>query len=571
METSAELSKIEAFVEKHPQYREVFDKLIAAGFSGTFKKYLRTGDVCVLERFFEEARNIDFAWIKAHRDALLGDVQARPLELEPVEPGRIREEERPVIEAAGRASLARGEWASVIFAGGAATRFFSEAGEGSLRTKALFPLTPIAKMPFLAQFVAEALAIGIRVGRMPFVVVMTSRLTEKAIRDFIASKTLWGFPKFMAPILSQREQPRLDEEGDLIVEADGSIVVTGDGHGGVFRALLSGDRLAERLSRAGVRGLILHNVDNAAARPFDMARIGWHVRGGYSMTLSVVERARATEKVGLVGLNRVKGRIEVVEYSVCPSHLAQAVAPDGTPLFRWAHINTNLVDLSAIRPDIPPTLYTGKKVEIGGRQINTSSFEMLNQHLASLLDASSVGVLALERSEFFLPTKSLSGEDSLEETRTAISRMAAARLRRMGAMIDETATVEIAPWITDEDLASMGLGHGWRLMPESRLFIGARHGVEGPIMGGGLVLEPGSTLIIDAAMPFGRPKFDEVSRAISEDLASASRVTIGDNVTIEAGARVEVKVEEAGRVRIRDNVRLGDHLLYAGTGESVSV
>jgi hypothetical protein len=284
-----------------------------------------------------------------------------------------------------------------------------------------------------------------------------------------------------------------------------------------------------------------------------------------------VPRARISEKVGLVVRDRRADRIEVIEYSVCPREVAEAAATDGGPLFRLAHINTNLVALDAVRPDIPPTLYTGKKVEVAGRVVDTSSFEMLNQHLSGLLPAARVGVLAAERDGYFMPTKSLRGEDSLEDTMAAMSRLAARRLRALGAEVDETAVVEIDPCLPDDGtLRALGAGQGWRLGPGSRLFLGVRHGGGGPAVGPGLVLEAGATLVASAALPYGTPRFDAATRAVAEDPATASFARVGRDVTVEAGGMVAVRADAGGRAIVPDGARLRSIELRAGPGETVT-
>ncbi|MBM3315485.1 hypothetical protein FJY71_06575, partial [candidate division WOR-3 bacterium] len=461
----------------------------------------------------------------------------------PVEPAVIAESERASLTALGRQSLAAGEWASLVFAGGAGTRFRSQVPKG------LFPLTPVRELPFLELFAAEALAAGVGCGRMPVLVLMTSSSTGTQIREWMAEATLQGLPKEALVELRQAEHPRLDGDGDLIADERGHVVVTGDGHGGAYRALLQGP--AERLREAGIRSLVLHNVDNAAARPFEPARLGRHRGSGRQLTLTVVARARVDEKVGLVCRHRQSGRVEVVEYSVCPPAVAEAADSSGRPVFRLAHVNTNLVELAAVRADLPATLYTGKRVAVAGREVATSSLEMLNQHLSSVLEPGRVGVVLVGREEYFLPTKSLEGEDSLVETRAALSRAAAQRLRAAGAKVDETALIEIDPCVGKLDCT------GWDIGPGARVALAVRHGAEGrPRFGPGLTVGRGSTLVVSAEMPYGRLRFDSGTRRIAEDPDSAGRVSIGAGVAVAGGAAVRVSAAAGRSVAVEDRATL---------------
>lgn len=553
------------------------DRLARHGVAGTIEKYLAGATPGALATFAEELSRRDFEWIRAHRAALLGGAAAgaavpAAADLAPVEPGTVGAADRPALGGIGRASLAAGEWASIVFAGGAATRFYSDARDdprvaaviarhGSAPPKGLFPLTPVMGFPFLDLFAAEALAAGVAAGRMPVMVMMTSSLTDAAVRAWAADADLWGFPRNLLVVLGQTEQPRLDADGDLVVGPDGHMVVTGDGHGGVYKALLTpgsggargGASLADRLRAWGVRRVVLHNVDNAASHPFDAARIGFHVRGGYGFTLTVVSRARLSEKVGLVARNPRTGGIEVIEYSVCPREVAEAADPDGRPVLRLAHINTNLVDLDAIRPDIPPTLYTGKKVEVGGRTVESSSFEMLNQHLSGLLPPGRVGVLLADRAEYFLPTKTVTGEDSLEDTAAALNRAATERLRSAGAVVEASARVEIDPCVA---AGLGGAGPGWRVGEGAAVYLGVRHGEAGaPPFAAGLEVGAGAAFLCAASRPYGevRPSAD---RRVSESPALAGRVRIGRGAVVEPGAHVTIRVEGDGAAVVPDGARL---------------
>ena len=538
----------------------IIKRLEELGVAGSVGKYLSEADIAALQTFLAEASVMDRAYLAAHRAALRGGGGVRA-DLEPVEGLRVKEDD----EAVGMASMAAGEWASVVFAGGAATRFYSEARDdmrvraaverfGGVPPKGLVPVTPVAGFSFVELFVHEALAAGVSARRLPVVVFLTSSLTDRAISRFIQEADFQGFPKTYLLTLRQAEHPRLDLDGDVVVDRDGHMVKTGDGHGGVFRALLradSGPSMADRLRTMGIRSLVLHNVDNALARPFDWSRLGFHRRGRFLLTMTVVERARPEEKVGLVVRDRTTGQIEVVEYSVCPKEVALAQDKTGQALFRLAHINTNLVELDAVNPAIPPTLYTGKMVEVSGRLVPTSSFEMLNQHLSSLLPPNRVGVLLVERGAYFLPTKTVRGEDSLLHTVATLSAIGRMRLLRGGASVAGDATIEVSPCVP-EDLCWPGLSVGH----EAWLYIGVRHGPFGlaPI-GRGVRVEDGARLKVIVERPYGLVQVGP-DRSCAEDPTTAGRVRVGDGVVVEGGADICISVEGDGVLFIRDNARL---------------
>jgi len=556
--------RLAVYLADRPAATGLTARLAAAGLDAVFAEYLKDADVAAFDAFFADLARADFAWVTRHREALLaGNRPGISGTLDPVSPGTLTGAHVADCAKRGRTSLQRGEWASLVFAGGAATRFYAEAERferarevivrfGSTPPKALFPVTPVTGMSFFELFAAQTLYVAVTSGRMPPLLLMTSGATHDALRRFVAEADLQGFPREFITLVSQREHPRLDDNGVLLARPDGHLVFTGDGHGGVFRALLErvggGPSTLARLRGAGVRGIVLHNVDNAAARPLEPARLGFHLSGGYRMTITAVPRATLAEKVGLIARNAATGRIEVVEYSVCPRAVGEAALADGTPVFRLANINTNLVSLDAVRADLPPTLYTGKQVRIGDRLVPASSHEMLNQHLAAILGPGEVGVLDVARDDYFLPTKNLAGDDSLEGTTSALSRQAAAKLRAAGAEVAADAIVELDPCLGEsaEGLRRLGVGPGWRIGAGAVLYLGVRHGVDdAPPYGPGLVLEPGARLVVRADRPYGDVTVDPATRTVSVDATAASRIGIGADVTVAAGARIEVRVARA--------------------------
>lgn len=426
---------IRGYLSASPDDKVLLDRLLQAGFGPSALKWLApTADrKGVLKRFFADLATVDFEWISRLRAevASRGRITANQRGLEPFPWHGI---EGADLTAAGNRELEAGLWGVVIFAGGAATRFWAGASShpqaaavlkrfGGSAPKGLFPVGPRTGRSFLDLFAGEMRGSAERTGRQAPLVLMAGRTTRGPLQDWVDESLPEGMDRDLVHVMVQMEHPRLDMDGNLLVRPDGSLVFTGDGHGGVYRAMLEndGDSVASRLAGLGVRRLVLHNVDNVAARALEPSRLGFHALGGYSMTMSAVPRTDPFEKVGIIARDSGTGRVDVVEYSVCPPEVATAVDDSGRLLFMPAHINTNLVDLDAIRADLPRTLYPGKKVEVGDIFVEACSHEMLNQSLAGLLESSRVGVAMLDRSEFFQPTKSLDGADSLESTRRWLS------------------------------------------------------------------------------------------------------------------------------------------------------
>jgi UDP-N-acetylglucosamine pyrophosphorylase len=404
---------------------------------------------------------------------------------------------------------------------------------------------------------------------------MTSTKTYDEVANWLGASLLQGFPKPRVILLRQADRPRLDSDGDLIADETGSIVKTGDGHGGVFKALLHpdprGGTLRGLLVEKGVRSLVMHNVDNVMARPLDPLRIGFHVRSGVRFTLTAVER-RPGERVGIICRNRRTRRIEVLEYSVCPKEVCDAVDSIGRLRFNLAHINTNLVDLRCVRADLPSTLYTAKPYTVAGRDVSTSTWEMLNQHLVSLLPVPDAGVLLVDRDTYFLPIKSQHGADSLDTSMATQCAVDASRLRQACATVADTACVELDPCV-DATVDSLDC-RGWIVESGARLYLGIRGGPEGtPPIGPGFRLGRGAELQVAADLPYGELRLDERNGSIRVDPGTTPTCRFGHTITLKPGVVMRIRIRGNGSVLLPDNTTIGASInvdVASGTHQTIA-
>lgn len=199
----------------------------------------------------------------------------------------------------GAAALARGEWASLIVAGGAATRFGGTV-------KGLVPV--LGTRTFLDLKLEDAHRTGERHGRPVPVAIMTSPLTHDAIAEHLERR---GLARDVV-LFQQRMLPRLTPAGEIHLGADGQPSLAPSGHGDFYRALRASGAGAE-LRRRGVRHVYFTNVDNLAAS-LDPAVLGLHERIGADMTVEVTRRAMPglPPDAGAAPV-RVGGRVQLVE------------------------------------------------------------------------------------------------------------------------------------------------------------------------------------------------------------------------------------------------------------------
>jgi UTP--glucose-1-phosphate uridylyltransferase len=175
----------------------------------------------------------------------------------------------------GAGALHRGEVAALVVAGGAGTRF----GGG---VKAL--LAVLEGRTFLDLKLADVVRASQRAGRAAPVALMTSHLTDAAIRAALSAQP----PTVPVHLFQQRSLPRLRPDGTVFLEHDGMPSLAPAGHGDVFRALAASG-VAATLHAAGVRHLYFSNVDNLAAT-LDAVVLGTHLAGGAAMTIEVTAR-----------------------------------------------------------------------------------------------------------------------------------------------------------------------------------------------------------------------------------------------------------------------------------------
>ncbi|MBI3270009.1 MAG: UTP--glucose-1-phosphate uridylyltransferase [Planctomycetes bacterium] len=287
-------------------------------------------------------------------------------------------EERRRLEARGAGALASGEVASVILNGGMATRLGGVVKAG---------VEVLRGWNFLALKLADVRATEGRTGGRIPIRLMNSFATDEAT-DRLLELLPGGRPPGVGTF-AQGVSVRLAPSGDVFAGADGHASLYAPGHGDLVEALRKGT-LAE-LARAGVRSIVMSNVDNLAAG-VDPAVVGFHLDRAAQMTVEVVRKVPGDRGGAPAWLD---GRLQVIEGMRFP----QAFDQDRIRVF---NTNTLLFDLAAIDRDFPLDFFYVKKTVDGREAIQ---FERLAGQLSAWLSTAYLEVPRSGPESRFLPAK----------------------------------------------------------------------------------------------------------------------------------------------------------------------
>lgn len=518
------------------------------GYGDSGPVYLPRADKSTFQRLNNELAQVDFDRLDNHRMALKNSLQRR-LSMDMLKPFRFKrlmqiQTLNTGLAARGKKMLETGMVAEAILAGGAATRFFK--GQNTM-PKALFPISPVAGKTFLDIFLQEAAQVADKYGIAPPVVIMVSRVTEQQIRHALEEHQKFGLPDECIFILPQAHHPRLDARARIVIQPDGSLVWYGDGHGGVFSALIN-TGLRVRLMATGVRTLVLHNVDNTLAKPFDVTRLGYHGHGMRLFTMTVYQRKSPEQMVGVLAKLTGSGAVEVIEYSEADPNMMAAKDKDGL-LFDCGHVNTNCFNLSAITDKVPPALYTDKPIVVGDKEVRSSTFEVLNQHLTKLLKGLRVGAFAMPEFRCFLPTKTLHGNDSVETTRDFMSTHALDLLRQAGVIFHgRKQTGDLSPILDKAGIKAMFPDKGLELFDHANIYLSPVSGPKIPPFARGVIVRKKGTFILDSLQPFGEFTSGP-NRKTSLSLPSPM-IYAGSTIEVKKGATLIIRLYAGSVLKI---------------------
>ena len=341
----------------------------------------------------------------------------------------------------GAASLAAGEVAVVVVAGGSGTRLGFDGPKGT------YPIGPVSAASLFQIHAEKIVARGRRHGKaLPFYV-MTSPENHALTSRFFTEHGNFGLEHVR--FFVQGQMPAVDRStGHVLLAERGQLALSPDGHGGTLAALAApgpggGPSCLDEMRDRGIRTLFYYQVDNPLVEIADPAFIGIHRQAEAELSFKVIEKLAPDEKLGVVVT--VDGRPQVIEYSDLPAELAERREPEGN-LQLWAgSIAVHLFERSFIErlrgglelpfhraiKRVPYINPAGERVEPA--DANAVKFERFIFDALPLAERWTM--VETDRTVEFEPLKNATGPDSPATVRQRMSDLHAGWLESAGATI----------------------------------------------------------------------------------------------------------------------------------------
>src|ERR1017187_1291729 len=402
-------------------------------------------------RLLSEAAEIDLGEVDRLVRTLVAEGASRTVDLEGLSPAPY--ERLPShggdpaawsrAKAAGETALRSGRVAAFTVAGGQGTRLGYDGPKGT------FPVTPVLRRSLFQVFAWKILAAGRRFGRPLHWFIMTSHQNHAQTEAFFEEHGHFGLDRARVHFFRQGRMPAVDFSGKILLETEGSLALSPDGHGGSLRALERSGAL-DLMASEGIDTLSYFQVDNPLVRCVDAAFIGWHLTRGSEMSSKTVPKAYPEEKLGHFCVRG--GELVVIEYSDLPLALQrERDPPTGALRYEAGSIAIHVIDREFIQrmargADGLPFHRADKKistVDADGREVrpgkaNGVKFELFV--FDALPSARRPVVVETSRADDFSPVKNAEGVDSPAPCRAAQLPQFARWIRSVGASVPTDST-----------------------------------------------------------------------------------------------------------------------------------
>jgi UDP-N-acetylglucosamine/UDP-N-acetylgalactosamine diphosphorylase len=342
----------------------------------------------------------------------------------------------------GQESLARGELAVLLVAGGQGTRL------GFDKPKGMFAIGPVSNKTLFQIHADKVYALARRYGRAVPFLVMTSPATHLDTTSYFDEEDFFGLGRDNVYFFQQGTMPAVDiESGKLLLESPGTLFTSPNGHGGTLTALTE-SQVLDAIVQRGVKHIFYFQVDNPLVKIGDPAFLGRHIALRSEASSKAIEKAHAKEKMGVLAL--VDGRCGIVEYSDLPDALANATEANGRLAFRAGSPAIHLFDVEFLRrvttgSERLPFHIARKKVSYldpSGRVVNPEKENALKFEMFifdALPMAARYLVMESPRAEEFAPVKNADGADSPGTAKAAMIHLAATWLEQARVQVPRDA------------------------------------------------------------------------------------------------------------------------------------
>lgn len=388
----------------------------------------------------------------------------------------------------GEQLLKEGKVAAFLVAGGQGTRLGYDGPKGE------YPVTPVKSKPLFQVFAEQLLAHSRDASRSVPWYVMTSDANDAQTREFFKKNAFFGYPPADLFFFQQGMMPAFSTDGRMLLGATDSLALSPDGHGGSLRALERSGALAD-MKRRGVEHLSYLQVDNPLVHVLNPLFLGLHDLTGSEMSSKTVPKADALEKVGNFVV--ADGKVQVIEYSDLPEHLARQTDSDGALRF-----NAGSIAIHALRVSFVERLNSGGSLQLPWHRAEkkvpylNEQGEMVKPHAPNAVKleqfvfdaiplAANAIVYTTERAEEFSPVKNAEGVDSPATCRRDQVRRGARWLREAGVEVptkagEPDATLEIDPLYATSAGQLKQRGLKLKVKNNAVIYIGS-NGVEGDV------------------------------------------------------------------------------------------
>ena len=281
------------------EYAEVFAAAKAAGQEHIFR-WWDDLDERGRRKLLYQARSIDFdlvseliaKYLHAIPKPFSGTLE--PPEVIPVPSKPEQHAERRRMEQLGAEIISSGQVCLFIVAGGQGTRLKYDPPKGT------FPICPISRKSLFQVFAEKLLAASRRYGVTIPLYIMTSAINNNATQEFFRINKFFGLGRRNVFFVVQEMLPSVDFNGKVLLKNKDEIATNPNGHGGAIKALSDGGALDDMRQR-GIKYISYQQVDNVLVKSIDPVFIGYHAAAGAEMSLKVLRKRNAEEKLGVVG------------------------------------------------------------------------------------------------------------------------------------------------------------------------------------------------------------------------------------------------------------------------------